>query len=118
MEPVEPEYASSITEGILIGVNENNYAKFSEHFDENMKNTIPEAAFEQLTTFLKAVRGEYTPESKEFWKVGTIGPATVVYYKAKFTKEEDAVVKVVFQEIEGEIYVSGLWLDSPKLRAQ
>lgn len=41
----------------------------------------------------------------------------VVYYKAGFTPEpEDVIVKVVFQEIMEEMKVSGLWLDSPKLR--
>ena len=31
-EKSEPEYAGSITEGILIGMNGNDYVKFSEHF--------------------------------------------------------------------------------------
>ena len=55
--------------------------------------------------------------SKEFWKVEDEGPYTIVYYRAKFTLEpEDVIVKVVFREITGEIYVDGLWFDSPKLR--
>ena len=108
-------YADPITEDTLMSINENDYVKFSQHFDEVMKNAIPEANFVQLSATLKQMIGDYV--SKEFWKVEEQGIFAIVYYKAKFTKESgDVVVKVVFQEIEEEMYVSGLWFDSPKLR--
>jgi hypothetical protein len=111
----EPEYASSITESILLAMNENNYAKFSEHFDEAMKDAMPEAVFNQTNTGIKEKIGDYV--SKEFWKSGKKGKFTIVYYKAKFTQEpKDVIAKVVFCEITGDIYVTGLWFDSPKLR--
>ena len=111
----EPEYASSIAEAILLAVNENDYAKYSEHFTEVMKNAVPEAVFQEINAVVKAKIGSYV--SKSFWKVEDKDLYTIVYYKAKFTQEpEDVVVKVVFQEIDGEIYVAGLWFDSPKLR--
>jgi hypothetical protein len=98
-------------------MNENDYAKFSEYFDEDMKAGIPEAAV--ILRELRATIGDYIPESRDFWKVTTSGIYTSVFYKTKFTKETaDVVVKVVFREIDGEMYVSGLWLDSPKLRGQ
>jgi hypothetical protein len=113
----EPEYAGPITEDILIGMNENDYAKFSEHFDEDMKVAFPETAV--ILPELKATIGDYIPESREFWKVTTSGIYANVFYKTKFTKESaNVVVKVVFREIDGEMYVSGLWFDSPKLRGQ
>ena len=114
----EPGYAGSITEGILIGINESDYVNFSEHFDEAMQNAIPEADFEQLVAVIKATVGDYVLESKEFWKVITSDIYTDVFYKAEFTKEAEVVVHVSFHESEGEIYVNGLWFDSPKLRGE
>jgi len=110
-------YADPITEDTLIGINENDYAKFSRHFDEAMKNAIPEANFVQLSAALKPIIGDYT--SKEFWTVERQEEYTIVKYKAKYTIEPaDVIVTVSFHEIEGETYLAGLWFDSPKLREQ
>jgi hypothetical protein len=92
-------------------VNQNDYAKFSEHFDEDMKAALPEAAFEQTIISIKAAVGDYVPESKEFSKVITSGIYTDVFYKAEFTKKPEVVVHVSFHESEGEIYVNGFWLE-------
>jgi len=111
----EPEYAGSITEQILIAMNENDYLKYSEHFDEAMRKAMPEAVFQETSALIKTKIGSYI--SKEFWKAEDKGVSTIVYYKAKFTDEpEDVIVQVVFQETAGRICVSGLWFDSLKLR--
>ena len=109
------EYADPITENILLAMNKDNYTKYSEHFDQTMKNAMPEAVFDETNAIIKSKIGDYV--SNEFWKVESKDQFTIAYYKAKFTQEpEDVIVKVVFQEIMGEMTVSGLWLDSPKLR--
>jgi hypothetical protein len=109
------KYADPITGNILLAMNEGNYSKYAAHFDQTMKNAMPEAVFNETNAIIKSKIGDYV--SKEFWKVKSKGPYTIVYYKAKFTQEpEDVIVRVVFQEIVGEMKVSGLWLDSPKLR--
>ena len=108
-------YADPITEETLLGLSEGDYAKYCEHFDPTMKEAVTEAVFNQTNSLIKAKIGDYV--SKEFWKVEEQGIYTIVYYKAKYTKEPgNVVVKVVFQEIDGEMHVSGLWFDSPKLR--
>ena len=109
------EYADPITDNILWAMNEDNYTEYSEHFDQTMKNAMPEAVFNETNAMIKSKIGDYV--STDFWKVKSKHQYTIVYYKAKFTQEpEDVIVKVVFQEITGEMKVSGLWLDSPKLR--
>ena len=113
-EMPEPAYADQIAESILLAMNESDYAKFSENFDETMKDAMPEATFLQTNSQIKEKIGDYV--SKTFWKTGTEGGYTAVYYKAKFTLEPEVTVKVVFQESDGKVYVSGLWFDSPKLR--
>ncbi len=113
----EPEYAAQITESTLLAMNENDYAKHTEHFDEPMKNAVPETVFQQANATIKAKIGNYT--SKEFWKVETQDEFTIVHYKTKFSQEPDTViVRVIFREIGGKVYVSGLWFDSPKLRQE
>jgi hypothetical protein len=109
-------YADPITENILIATNEGNYTKYSEHFDATMKNALPESVFLETNAMIKAKIGTYV--SKEFWKVESKNQYIIVYYKATFTQEPaDVIVKIVFQELEGEMKVSGLWFDSPKLRS-
>jgi hypothetical protein len=108
-------YADPITETILVAMNEDDYTKYSEHFDATMKNELPEPVFHENNALIQSKIGAYV--SKEYWKVESKNQYTIVYYKATFTQEpDDVIVKVVFQEIEGETKVSGLWLDSPKLR--
>jgi len=108
-------YADPVAEGILEAMNADDYAGYSEHFDDAMKKALPEADFMQGNGLIKAKIGDYV--SKEFWKVETQKQYTVVYYRARFTEETaDVTVKVVFREIAGEMYVSGLWFDSPGLR--
>jgi len=112
----EPEYADQIAENILLAMNEDDYARYTKHFDEAMKSTVTEDVFKRNNSLIKSIIGDY--ESKEFWKVEDKGTYTIVYYKAKFTREPEVIVKVVFQETAGAVYVSGLWFDSPRLRSQ
>ena len=111
----EPPYASGITENVLTGLNQNDFAKFSQDFDEAMKKAFTEQAFAQTRDLLKSKVGDY--QSKQFLKTEEQKPYAIVYYKAQFTNEPDGViVRIVFQEVEGKAMVSGLWFDSPNLR--
>ena len=108
-------YADPVTENILVAMNEDDYTRYSEDFDQTTKNAMTEAVFDETNTVIRSKIGDYV--SKEFWKAESKDQYTIVYCKAKFTDEPaDATVRVVFQEINGEMRVSGLWLDSPELR--
>ena len=109
------QYADPITENILLAMNEDNYTRYSEHFDQGMKNATPEAVFNETNVVIKSKIGDYV--SKDFWKVKCEDQYTTVYYNASFTEEpEDVAVTVAFLEVAREMKVSGLLLDSPKLR--
>jgi len=111
------KYADPITENILLAMDEDDYAKYSEHFDQSMKNAIPKASFKETNAAIKAKIGNYTSKSKEIQKAEKDDQYTVAIYKAKFTGEaKDVMVRVVFSENDGKMYVSGLFLDSPNLR--
>jgi hypothetical protein len=109
------EYADPITENILQAINEDDYAKFSKNFTSEMKDTIPEDSFLEISAMITSAVGDYI--SKELTKAAKEGSYFSFYYKAKFTDEPDDVdVKVVFEKLNGELEVAGLWFDSPKLR--
>jgi len=111
----EPPYASEITENVLTGLNQSDFAGFSRDFDDTMKTAFTEQAFAQTRDLIKSKVGDY--QSKQYLKTEEKEPYTTVYYKAQFTNEPDGViVRIVFQEIGGKPLVSGLWFDSPKLR--
>ena len=111
------EYADPITENILLAMNEDDYTKYSDNFDQTMRNAISGAVFNETNAMIKSKIGDYV--SKEFQKAEGKDQYTIVYYNARFADEpDDVTVKVVFQEINGEMKVSGLWLDSPKLRGK
>ena len=108
-------YADPVTEQILVAMNEDYYTRYSEDFDQTMKNTMTEAVFIETNAVIKSKIGDYI--SKEFWKAESKDQYTIVHHKAKFTDDPaDVTVRVVFQEINGEMKVSGLWLNSPELR--
>ena len=108
-------YADPVTEQILVAMNGNDYARYSEDFDQKMKNAMTEAVFDEANTGIRSKIGDYV--SKEFWKAESKDQYMIVHYKAKFTDEPaEVTVRVIFQEINGEMKVSGLWFDSPELR--
>jgi hypothetical protein len=113
-ETAEPEYANQMTESALQGVNNGDYAKFTEYFSPLSKALITEVAFSEKCQQVKSIIGDYI--DKEFWKTGTEEGYTVVYYKARFSEEpEDVLVRVYFEEKDGGMYISDFELSSPKL---
>ncbi len=108
------EYADPVAEKILQSFNNGDYSQFSETFSETMKSSIPNSLFLENRDMVIAKVGEYV--SKEFYRQEEEGFYQYVYYKADFSNEEDVSVLVIFEEIKGEMKVSGLWLDSPKIR--
>ncbi|MGL5514933.1 MAG: DUF3887 domain-containing protein [Sporomusa sp.] len=106
--------ATLITESMLSGLSQNDYEKFSEHFNGNMKANMSEAVFTTAQTAITEKIGGYI--SKEFVGREDKGQYSVMQYHAAFTFEQDVVVTTVFTEENGKLLVAGFWLDSPKLR--
>lgn len=110
-------YADPIVESILTAMNEDNYKKYGEFFDKQMRTAISEPVFYAANPVIKGRIGQYV--SKEFVSAEAQEQYTVVMYKAHFSQEPDGVsVKCVLSEGNGKRYVSGLWLDSPLLRGK
>lgn len=107
-------YAHPISDGILAGYNEGDFARYSKDFDAAMKNAMPESVFKQSRAVIASKIGKYV--SREIAEVFQKDQYVVVLYKAKFEQEDAVEVKVVFQKVGDKNLVSGLWFNSPKLR--
>lgn len=109
------KFANPITEDMLLAMNEDDYPRFSRDFDEQMKTSLNEAQYKNTIRPIKAKIGSYL--SKEFISTENKDGYTVVLYKARFSQEPgDVIVRSVFSDKNGKKYISGFWLDSPKLR--
>ncbi|MHC1719483.1 MAG: DUF3887 domain-containing protein [Clostridiaceae bacterium] len=109
-DKVEP-----LTENIIQSMESNDYTSFNTDLDSKMKSAFTEKSFTEMNNLIHEKAGNY--QSREFWKVQESGDFKIVYYKAKYDKEQEyVVIKIVTSESEGKIYVSGLYFDSPNLR--
>lgn len=109
------QYADSITENILMAMNEDNYSRFSQDFDEQMKDGLDETKYYNTIPGMKKKIGQYI--SKELVSAERKDQFVVVTYKAKFSEESgDVIVRSVFSDRNGKKYISGFWMDSQKLR--
>ena len=109
------QYADSITENILMAMNEDNYSRFSQDFDEQMKNGLDEKKYYNTIPGMKNKIGQYV--SKELVSAEKKDQFIVVTYKAKFSEESgDVIIRSIFSDINGKKYISGFWMDSQKLR--
>jgi hypothetical protein len=104
-----------VAENILQSIKNEDRVGLRKDMDEKMQGAFTEEEFRKMTGMLESKVGSY--KSKEFWKAEKSGQYSIAYYKAKFDKEEGyVVVKVVTSEKDGQLYVSGLFFDSPNLR--
>jgi hypothetical protein len=111
----EPDYASEITESALQSMSACDYAAHIALYTPDAQAAVSEELFNAGCNQIKTIIGDYI--DKEFWRAKTQNSYTVVDYKANFSDEPDGVtVTVYFEEIDGEMYIAGFWLDSPKLR--
>lgn len=111
----EPDYASEITESALVSMSACDYAAHIVLYTPDARMAVTEDQFNFGCSEIKNLIGDYS--DKEFWKAEVQNSYVVVYYTSSYSDEPDGVtVTVYFEEIEGEMYIAGFWLDSPKLR--
>lgn len=117
-KPNEPrDHADAIVEDMLQALNNDDYRQFSQYFDQPMRRTLPEETFTTITPSIKTNIGDYL--SKEYCETEENAPYFIVHYKAKFSLEpEDAIIRCILSQADGKTFVSGFWLDSPRLRAE
>ena len=101
-------YSEAKTDNLLAGLNSGDYAAFSKDFDSDMLGAIPESKFAALKQEREAAIGKYI--SREVASVNQSGEFIIVFYTAKFEKENEVTVRVVFRSAEPH-NISGLWFN-------
>lgn len=105
--------AHAITEELLTGMKEADYAKFSRHFDARMRDSMTEAQFRTTSGNIQNKIGQYI--AKEYTGSEQQQGYKVLLYRGKFTKADPVVIRMVFSEENGKLLVAGFWLDAPAL---
>jgi hypothetical protein len=111
----EPDYASEMTETSLQGMSDCDYDAFTRYLSAEAKASVNEADFETGCQEIKNIIGDYI--DKEFSKAEIQNSYVIVYYTASYSDEPAGVeVAAYFQEIDEEMYIAALSINSPKLR--
>ncbi len=101
-------FSEAKTDTLLSGMNDNDYAAFSQDFDAEMLTAMPQAQFDSLKKDRDSKLGLYI--SREVSSVVLVGEFYAVNYIAKFEKDDNVVVRVTFRVAEPN-QVSGLWFN-------
>ena len=99
-------FSEPMTDNLLDGLKNNDYAVFSRDFDADMLKAIDEKGFAALKTDRDSTLGAYV--SREVFQVTDSGEYYIVFYLSQFEKQTDVVMQVVFQLDEPHL-ISGLW---------
>lgn len=100
--------AEPILDTVLSGFNKNNYAAYSQYFDDTLKDAIPEKKFQQVRSDILKKLGKY--QSHTYLGYQTKGNFTVVLWKGRFSKAtDDVLIKLVLSRRVDKVQVSGLW---------
>jgi len=106
-------YSEPITDNLLQGLNQRDYATFSKDFDSQMRSAIPPAAFQsQVIGTVSGKVGSYV--SRQVRQVVRSGSQVTVVYNAKFTKENDVLITLSLTAAQPH-QVSELFFDSTSL---
>jgi len=114
------KYSDPMAENILTALSSEDYAQLSKNFDDQMKGSSSSLNANNYQKTIADIRGKiggYVAKSKQFVSAEKKDGFITVTYNAKFENEpKNVVVRSVFSEKEGQFYISGFWLDSPKLQ--
>jgi hypothetical protein len=101
-------FSEAKTDNLLAGMNANDYAAFSQDFDQEMSNAMTLPQFNTMKKDRDSKLGLYV--SRQVNSVLQTGDFYLVIYDAKFEKEAAVTVRMVFRIAEPH-KVSGLWFN-------
>ncbi len=100
--------AEPLLEGVLAGFNDGNYAKYSQNFDETLKEAISEKKFQKVRAQILKTLGKY--RSRTYLGFLKQHGATVVLWRGRFTEsDDDVLIKLVASKRQDRYVVVGLW---------
>jgi hypothetical protein len=98
-----------LTENYFVSINNEDYGKFSEDFDDGMKNAVTKDNFNQMVSPVKDGLGDYVPNSIRLVTIASEKGFTAAYYDADFSKKSNVKIKMVFSKTNDEFKISGQW---------
>jgi hypothetical protein len=101
-------FSEAKTDRLLAGMNANDYAAFSQDFDQDMSNAMTQAQFNTMKKDRDSKLGLYI--SRQVNSVLQTGDFYLVIYDAKFEKDNAVTIRMVFRIAEPH-KVSGLWFN-------
>lgn len=104
-------YADAKIGNALVSLQNNDYAGFTEDFNQEMKNAMSQSAFTKLYNLISSTVGDY--QSKEFEIAATANNIFTIQYYARYSQEPAGVwVSISFDSNQK---ISGLYFNSQKL---
>ena len=102
------EFSEGKTDDLMTYMNNNDYLFFSQDFDDAMLKAMSQVQFDALKKDRDAKLGLYV--SREVSSVLQSGDFYVVVYTAKFEKDDNVTMRVVFH-MEDPHQIGGLWFN-------
>ena len=106
-------YSEPMTNNLMQGLNDDDYAVFSRDLNDRMKGAITETALANMRTQVNGKIGNYV--ARQVQSVSSSGDSVTVLYAARFANDDQVTMRVSFETAEPH-RISGLWFDSAKLR--
>lgn len=106
-------YAEPLADEVLQGIESNDYALFSQDFNDEMKSGIDEASFQDLRDLLSSKIGSY--QSRKVSSVRDVNGTLLVIYTAEYSNSTSVVINFSVTGSEPH-QVSGLYFTSTELR--
>ena len=99
--------ADPILDNLMAGFNEGNYPKYSRDFDPTLKESLPEAKFQQVRSEILQKIGKY--KSRKYLGFRNQNKFTVALWKAAFSDTtSDVLIKLVTSKRQDKVVVVGL----------
>ncbi len=106
-------YVEPLADEVLQGIESNDYALFSQDFNDEMKSGIDESSFQEMRDLLSSKIGSY--QSRKVSSVRDVNGTLLVIYTAKYSNSTSVVINFSVTGSEPH-QVSGLYFTSAELR--
>ena len=110
------KYSDDITENILVTLKTGDYNRHIKDYGDEMKKAVTEDAFKKMYSSYQNKIGDYV--SKQFMTVQSKNGFIIAIYKAKFTKDSNVIVRIVFKPGDDKHLVQGEFYSSKNLTAK
>ncbi|MDD4876022.1 MAG: hypothetical protein PHQ86_02665 [Dehalococcoidales bacterium] len=108
----KPVNADEITDNLFHALIEGDYLEYILSLPKDCRCSIKnENDFNAELANINEQFGEYEANSLKYWKTEVEFDSIAVFYKAKFSKQPQVIVKTFFENTDGNIKFIRLWIE-------